>query len=166
MDARLLTKIALRVLAVFMVATGIMGLPQLAMMDMRSDVVVSALLLIAAIMITMPLLIGPILWVLAPRLAGWIVGKGDAVPAAGSVAAADIQAIAFVTLGLIIAIQAGSYVIGVIYVLMTSDIPTSLTNNYVLPAQIAKLILGLALVFGAKGFTRFLRRFREFGLKP
>lgn len=166
MDARLLTKIALRVLAVFMVATGIMGLPQLAVMDMQSDVVVSALLLAAVVMTSMPLLIGLILWALAPRVAGWIVGKSDTAPATSPVTAADIQAIAFVTLGLILAIQAGSYLIGVVIMLMASDVPTSLRNSYVVPAEVAKLILGLALVFGAKGFTRFLRWFREFGLKP
>ena len=163
MDAKLLAKAALRVLAVFMFATGIMALPQLASMNYLPDMAEFVSLITATVMLGAPLLIGLVIWMLAPRIAGWVVGKVDAASAPVPADAANIQAIAFVTVGMVLAIQAGSYVLAVIYVLFTSpEMSGSLAHSYVLPAQIAKLVLGLVLLGGARIFTRLLQRVREF----
>lgn len=171
MDARLLAKIALRVLAVYMISIGILELPQIATMNIASQDVGTLIFFTFMFMEVAPFALGVTLWLLAPRIGDWMVGKSVAAAPAKSVSTADLQTIAFVTIGLLIAIQAGAYIIGVIYSsLLIASWPDeanrypSLFRNPMFGAQIAKLVLGLALLFGAKFFTRLFRRFREFGL--
>lgn len=167
MDAKLLAKIALRVVAVFMIAMGIMALPQIAGMNDPSRASFSALTLIIVLMEAGPVLVGIVLWFLAPILADWMVGDAQPPATAGALDAQTLQAIAFATVGLVVTIQAGAYIAGIGVTAMTSpnDFQVFL-HSYVFAAQIIKLVLGLALLVGARAFSRLLLRLREFGLKP
>lgn len=171
MDAKLLAKIALRVLAVYIISIGILELPQIATMNIASQDVGTLIFFTFIFMDIAPFALGVTIWLLAPRIGGWIVGKSVSAVPAKSVSTADLQTIAFVTIGLLIAIQASAYIIGVIYSsLLIATWPGGhdkyppLFLSPMFGAQIAKLVLGLALLFGAKFFTQLFRRFREFGL--
>lgn len=172
MDAKLLAKIALRVLAVYIVSIGILELPQIATMNIASQDVGTLIFFTFIFMDVAPFALGVTLWLLAPRIGGWIVGKSSSPAPAKSLGMAELQIIAFVTVGLVIAIQAAASLLGVIYssLLVASwpDVSNKYPSLFLTPmfgAQVAKLVLGLALLFGAKFFTQLFRRFREFGMK-
>lgn len=95
------------------------------------------------------------------------------MPPAKDLGVTELQTIAFVTVGLVIVIQASAYIIGLIYTsLVVASWPDeankypSLFRNPMFGAQIAKLVLGLALLLGARFFTRLFHHIREFGLVP
>lgn len=167
MDAKLLAKLALRVLALFMIATGVMALPQIGTLDNQNG---SSFSLLAATLVVMdagPVLVGIALWFLAPILADWMVGEADSPARAKAVDADTLQTIAFATVGLVVAIQAGSYLAGIF--LTAATLPNdfqAFLHSYIFVAQLVKLVLGLALLVGAQFFSRLLLRLREFGLKP
>jgi len=170
MDAKMIAKIALRVLATYIVATGIMGLPQLLSIPQRNDdtfflfVFIFFLFLVVA-----PLIVGVALWMLAPKMAGWAVGKVDPATSDNPVKATDLQAMAFMTVGLIFTMQAAWYIAGIVYAtVLESTSPGNNPSLYHTPgfySQIAKLVFGIVLIVGAKSLTRLFQRFREFGSK-
>jgi hypothetical protein len=167
MDAKLVSKVAIRVLALFLIGIGMMSLPEIAVSNGNQgtslDVFGMPLLLLEA----GPFLSGIALWFLAPVLADWMVGKAEPSASGPALDAANLQTVAFAIVGLVFSIQAASYLLGMLAVCeATPGAFQQFVHSFVLYAQLARLVFGLTLLFGARFFTQLLRRFREFGLAP
>lgn len=166
MDARLAAKIAVRVLALWIAAHGILPLPQVADAVIQHGDAVSALVIPLLLLELGPLIVAVTLWIFSPKIAIWMVGKADGTSSSESPSADNLQTAAFATVGLVLAILAASYIVGILAMSVTS--PTdfySLMHTYVFYEQFTKLVLGLAFMLGAGFFTRLFRRLREFGAK-
>ena len=169
MDATLLTKISLRVLAVFLVGLGFWTLPSyfsfayysIPPNSMQADTTSWLQLFFN------PAVYGVILWLLAPNLAKLAVGKaapeGQAAadPAAWETTGLTILGVFFIVqnvpvlLGLMVAfLWRGPHT----QTWVDGDM-TGLSDHLTVAA--ARLILGIVLVLGAAYFTRLFRRLRQ-----
>ena len=105
MDAKLFGQVALRVLAVYVFALGLMALPNLYQVlndhvvpeEPRLDYRLFATALI------LPLVIGLLIWVLAPLLSLWMVSGVKVGPSAEPLDAKHLQTVALTILGLVLA---------------------------------------------------------------
>lgn len=169
MDAKLLAKIALRVLAVYIIARGIMELPGLLTVRMYTGDAqfggADFLWIFAAII--SPLIIGLCLWFLAPRAAYWVVGSGEKADLPMAVSGATLLAVAFISIGVAFVVQSLPNVLGFIYASQEPSNaalgPSVFYSRYFL-SEVIRLLLGLLLMVGSKNLVRLFRRFREFGL--
>jgi hypothetical protein len=169
MDAKLLAKLLFRMLAVYTIVEGIMQLSTLSSLESRVNNPQGELLIVVAISASIT---GLLLWVIAPKLAGWAVGRPTTSTATSSIDAANLQSIGFACIGMLLVAEA---LPRLIFRIFESIVLSTLASNALLNSPItsayfygdaSKLIVGLVLLFGAKFFTRQLRRFREFGLPP
>lgn len=171
MDAKLLAKIALRVLAVYMIAKGIMELPALMTVPVyASDAHYAGpdfLWIFAAVL--SPLIIGLGLWFLATRAANWVVGSGENADVPMEVSGATLLAVAFISIGVVFVVQSLPNVLGLIYASEEpsngAQGPSVFYSRYFL-SECIRLILGLVLMAGTRNLVRLFHRFREFGLAP
>lgn len=169
MDAKLLAKIALRVLAVYIIAKGITELPELMTVQVYAGDAHYAgpdFLWIFSAVIS-PLIIGLCLWFLAPRAANWVVGSAGNADLSMKVSGATLLAVAFISIGVAFVVQSLPNVLGLIYVSQEpsggAQGPSVFYSRYFL-SECIRLVLGLVLMIGTKNLVRLFRRFREFGL--
>ncbi len=169
MNAKTLSKIALRVLAVFFIFEGIGNLPMLAMSinSYGSSVKVEWFPFWESAVLVAPIILGIVVWLLASTIAAWMVDYNDTGESAPPIDAFTLQVIALVTLGIFFIIQCVPNIAGTLYVFLATpanQLQTPLLHNDYLLEEALKLILAIVLVLGAGFFTRLFRRLREFGL--
>lgn len=105
MDAKLFGQVALRVLAVYVFALGLMALPNLYQV-LHDHVVPEEPTLdyrLFATALILPLVIGLLIWVLAPLLSLWMVSGAKKRPLAEPLDANHVQTVALTILGLVLA---------------------------------------------------------------
>ena len=174
MEPRLLAKIGLRLLAVYLMVRGILFLPDLYLLS-GSQTSFHAAGLSAyfwyAITILTPVIAGIALWAVSPVVATWMVRINGEPIQAPSVSREDISGIIISLVGVIIAVIA---VPPIVYGLINTFVFPKINglgmevNISELPyviASVLQLILGLWLFLGIKFWVRLLRRAREFGLE-
>ncbi|HEV2332033.1 MAG TPA: hypothetical protein VGV16_02635 [Gammaproteobacteria bacterium] len=168
MNARLLGKIGLRILAVYLVGLGFWLLPQYFMFvhDKLPDHSVTANLDYYLELIFNPTVFGLILWFLAPRIAKWSLDKQESA-APASTDAADWQTVGFTVLGVYFVLVNLPAVLSLLIVLTGHGLDDQIQQDGAYAAvgdhlivSIGRLLLGAVLVLGAGYFTRLFRRFR------
>jgi hypothetical protein len=169
MNAKSLSKIALRVLAVFFIFEGIGNLPMLArsISSYGSSVNVEWFPFWESAVLVAPILLGIVVWVLAGTITAWMIDHNDTGESTRPIDASTLQAIALVTLGIFFIIQCIPNIAGALYVALAAPAnqpQTPLLHNGYLLEEALKLILAIVLVLGARFFTKLFRRLREFGL--
>lgn len=164
MDAKLFGQVALRVLAVYVFALGLMALPNLYQV-LHDHVVPEEPRLdyrLFATALTLPLVIGLLIWVSAPLLSRWMVSGAKESSLAEPLGVNHLQTVALTTLGLILAYHGVSSL--VIYV--AEGALDSAGFSTILLGYVIQLSLGIALILGGKFFTRWFKRLRDFGQLP
>lgn len=169
MDAKLLAKIALRVLAVYIIAKGIMALPELMELPIYTGDAhyagPSFLWIFAAVI--SPLIIGLFLWLIAPRAAHWIVGDVGKANLSMAVSGATLLTVAFISVGVTFVVLSLPNILGLIYISQdpsTARIGPDVFRSRYFFTETIRLFLGLLLIVGTKNLVRLFTIFREFGL--
>jgi len=159
MDARSFAQVALRLLAVFMIFIGLAGLPSAVYVltdhSVPIDSNVDPRLYIASLLF--PMILGIVVWMVSPMLARWMVGKSEASGSFTLLDVTRVQTVAFVVLGVWLAIRALS---ALLVVMANSQLDSPFYW-----AKVVELVLSLCLIFGAKFFARLVRGIRDFGLE-
>jgi hypothetical protein len=114
-----------------------------------------------------PIILGIVVWLLASNIAARMVDYNDTGESAALIDAPTLQAIALVTLGIFFIIQCVPNIAGALYDSLAApanqpQIP--LLHDEYLFEEILKLLVAIALVLGARFFTKLFRRLRDFGL--
>lgn len=173
MDANLLTKISLRVLAVFLVGLGFWLLPDY-FIAADDSIPPNSFKGDTATYLTFvfnPAVYGVLVWFLSPYVAKLAVGK-EAVEAPASADPAAWQTAGLTVLGVFFIVQNVPVMLGLAVEFLrkgpgamnwVDGNMTGLADHLIV--AVARLLLGIVLVFGAGYFTRLFRRFREFGLQ-
>jgi hypothetical protein len=169
MNAKSLSKIALRVLAVFFIFEGVGNLPMLAGITSYygSTVNVRWYPFWESAVLVAPIVLGIMVWIFADTIAARMIDSSDVEEQSMPIDASNLQTIALVTLGIFIIIQCIPNIAGTLYVSLAAPankLQTPLLYNDYLLEEVLKLILAIVLVSGAGFFTRFFRRLREYGL--
>ena len=175
MEARVLAKILLRLLAIYMIVRGIMLLPDLYFVSSATQFHSGSLNPYFWFVITVfaPVIAGVILWAISPFIASWLVGA-DARQLNVSITPKDsIQEVVIGIAGLIIVILAIPEVVNALIQLFTRSFFNGLHRVFDigelawLIASALQLLLGLWLFFGVRFWGNLFRKVREFGLsKP
>lgn len=164
MDARVLARVALRVLGVYFIAQGIFLLPgflNVAIQATPSDTfqTYTPLLVLAVLS---QFIVGALLWVLASRVATWIVRDAEGGTPASPVTAEALQTIAYVSLGAVLLVSALPRIFGILFAATMQGNPSYvLLRGEDFFTAVGVAILGMALSFGGRYFTRFLKRIRS-----
>ena len=177
MDAKSFSTFGLRLLAVYLIATGLIDIP--VYLGFIYDEVLpnssaSANWNFYLAGFLSPFVVGAILWFLAPHIAKWAVGKTENIAVSERVDVMSLQTAAFSVLGIFIVIQNLPTLIYLIVDALGfapgSNIP--LANGQTIWSSdrfyvaLLRTLFGAALVLGSGFFARAFRRFREFGLVP
>lgn len=175
MEARLLAKILLRLLAIYMIVRGIMLLPDLYFLFSATQFHSGSLnpYFWSVITVFAPVIAGIILWALSPFIAFWLVGA-DARQLNVSITPKDnIQEVAISIAGLIIVVLAIPEIVNALIQLFTRSFFNGLHRVFDmgelawLIASALQLLIGLWLFLGVRFWGRLFRKAREFGLnKP
>jgi len=157
MDARSFAQVALRLLAVFMIFAGLVGLPAiiLALKDnsVPLDSKVDVRLYIASLLF--PMILGVVIWMISPGLARWMAGKSGPPESVVPLDVTRLQTVAFVVLGTWLAIKTLSEV-------LVFAANAEWSDPFVWQ-QVVGLALSLCLIAGAKPLARLAQKVREFG---
>jgi len=170
MNLKSLSKIALRVLAVFFIFEGIGNLPMLAqsISYYGSTVTVKWFPLWESAVLLAPIVLGVIVWILAGAIAAKMVDRNGNDESTIQLDAFTLQTMAFVTLGIFFIIQCVPNIAGTLYISLTATAAQHqppLLDNYYFLEEVFKLILAVVLVVSARFFTRLFRHLRAFGLE-
>ena len=172
MHPLVLAKIAVRIVALYLIAYGIMQLTTLlSAMQFASSGSESSgtYLAIAIATIISPAFFGVVMWFLSNPLAKRIIGNAE-LPQQGSLDSFSIQATALATVGLILVVLGIPDLIITVnqfaYSLEVNEGANAMTRNALvhLLASFAQLALGIMLIFGASGGARLLHKIRGMGL--
>ncbi|HKV96669.1 MAG TPA: hypothetical protein VJR90_04140 [Gammaproteobacteria bacterium] len=175
MEPRLLAKILLRLLAIYLVVRGIMFLPNLYIVRSAAQFHSDSLnpYLWSVITVLAPIVAGIILWALSPFIASWLVGANDRKLNVSMMSSDNIQEIVVGLAGLIIVILAIPEVVNWLIHLFTRSFFNGQHRVFDMDelawliASALQLLLGLWLFFGVRFWVRLFRKAREFGLsKP
>lgn len=177
MDAKSLSTFGLRLLAVYLIATGLTDIPIYlgfiyAAAGPNSSASANWNFYLAGIL--SPFVVGAALWFLAPYVAKWVLGKAENSAVSERADVASLQTAAFSVLGIFIVIQNLPILIYLIVDALGfapgSNIP--LANGQTIWSSdrfyvaLLRTLFGAALVLGSGFFTQVFRRFRDFGLVP
>ncbi|MGB9429910.1 MAG: hypothetical protein WCC11_08580 [Gammaproteobacteria bacterium] len=175
MESKLFAKIVLRLLAVYLIARGIIFLPDFYMLQGQPSGVFWTITnpnLWLVIPVLAPTISGIVLWVIAPMIANWMIGVDNTHVQIPSLLQNDLQAIAIVTAGLIIVIIAVPRIADWLIQLFANSYNNGVSRVFdpgvlgFFIASVLLLLFGLLLIFGIRFWVRLLRRIREFGLEP
>lgn len=164
MDAKTFGQVVLRILAVYFVAIGVMALPNLVEVLWDKAVPEDSNIdyRVFAVALSLPFIIGLLVWMWAPRLSLRMVGGSEDRTPIEALDAGKVQTIALTILGLIFVLHGFKSL--VVYV--AEGAWTSAGFTTVLWGYVFELLLGVALILGGKFFARWFKRLREFGLLP
>lgn len=173
MNPILLATIAIKIVAIYVMAQGVVQLPGIvAALQYQSSSVDpnNGNLVIYLSALLSPLVFSLALWFIAPTLSRVIVKRADYSQEI-DLTTDHLQAVAIATVGFILVIMSIPPLIGTSTQLFGSmdivnDEKVFNINllSYVL-AALTKIILGLALILGATGWVRLLNKIRGLGLK-
>lgn len=159
MDAKTFAQVSLRLLAVFLIFMGLVGLPAIVLALVHDSVPldskVDVRLYVASL--ASPMVLGAVAWIMSSSLARWMVGKDAAVEASVPLDIMRIQTVAFVVLGTWLAIKALSELLVLV---ANSDMHDPYSWQVVV-----NLALSVCLIIGAKSLARLARNVREFGAR-
>jgi hypothetical protein len=173
MEPNILARIAVRIVAIYIIAQGMMYLPSIYTVmlynDGRSGIDVAGIVAVIAAIFG-PLVVGVVLWLVAPALSRWIVGAIESGEGS-SATSGQIQAVAISTAGLIIVfISLPGFIsllvqtFGGAYEFEGQRI-FSINTVANLLASGLKVLFGVLLILGVRFWIRLLHRFKEFGLE-
>jgi hypothetical protein len=173
MEPKGLSQILIRVLSIYVLVKALMLLPELftASHMARNLEIEKYLYFTYAITIVFPFVFGVVLWFLAPTLSKWVTSGIEQTTETSSFNTEALQVAIISTVGLLIIFLAIPSILSLgiqLYESSTVIEGKRLFNNNSLAyfiGQVAKLVLGIALVSGVKVWVRFINRFREFGLE-
>jgi hypothetical protein len=174
MNFRLISKIGIRLLAVYMIATGIMIIPSLVEVAFQEarGVTVTADRSFYLVAIFSPFVFGLVLWFLAPYAAKWMVFEDKDAIASGPIDTAALQRAAFSVLGVYLVVMNFPVVVEVVVRIIDSSISDKENIDHVqspwfgygLYTAVLRSLFGLALVLGGDYLMRIIYRIKEFGL--
>ena len=172
MESRLLAKILLRLLAIYLVVRGIMFLPNLYIVFSAEQFHSGSLnpYLWSVITVLVPIIIGVILWAASPFIASWLVGTDDQQLNVSMTPKVNIQEIIIGIAGLIIVMLAIPEVVNWLIQLFAHSFFNGLHRVFHMDdlawliASALQLLLGLWLFLGVRFWGRLFRKAREFGL--
>lgn len=167
MEPATLSLILLRVLAVYLIAKGILFAPEIVTVWSGASAYAGKYPNIGlySFVILTPVIFGLILWLLSPQLAKMIVRGESLKQSVESLSLGNIQAAVLATVGLLIIFVTIPSLISISVQIFGEGGRSSTAATAHLSAQIAKVGLGVVLVFGANSLVRLIRRIREFGLE-
>ncbi|HEX5514995.1 MAG TPA: hypothetical protein VFY81_11395 [Gammaproteobacteria bacterium] len=115
-----------------------------------------------------PLVLAGLLWSGVGRIASWILPQRTAAPPAPAADPADWYVLAFAAVGLLVTVQALPVLVEVAAQVYRQsrdlqDLDAALLAA--LSAAVLRLGLGLAVLFGSRGFARLIARLRTAGLQ-
>jgi len=174
MEPTTLAKIAVRVVAIYLVVQGIAQTPGIIPLFTYSSFEGSEsvqIMTVLVLVILFPLIVGTFLWLASEKLSRAIVGGGVESDSSSSIDASHIQAVAISTIGLIVLFLALPQLAGsVIQLFGSSNIIDgervfNATAISYLVINSMELLLGLCLVVGANFWVKVLNNFREAGLR-
>lgn len=172
-EPKLLANISIRIVAIYLAAQGIMQVPSIATVlsygSSQESLNLQVILALSFAILT-PLIFGIFMWAISNKLSSWVVGDLSSVESENDLNSAQLQAIAFCTIGVVIMFTTFPILVSQIIQLYSVEniidgdtaFNTILISNLV--ATSLKVVLGLLLVLGAKFWVRLLHKFREFGL--
>ena len=168
-----LARIVIKGLAIFLIAQGLIQIPNLVISlqysEPPSNQGYQFQTLLTMITFT-PLIAGIVLWFFADKLAGIIVGDVEPSPT-DSATANEIQAVAMSSIGLLILVLSIPRMVSLVIQLSANTGSMDSTGNLfvVLSAELAseiiKFILAVSLILGISGWLKLLRRLRGAGLQ-
>lgn len=173
MDPRLLAKILLKLLAIYLIVRGIMFLPSFYYVSASFAQLRSSGLnpyLLYAMPVVAPIVAGIILWMISPFISSRIVGTGEDQLSVSGVPKDNIQEISIGVAGLIIVIVAIPEVVNLLIQAFAHSFYNGLHRVFdvgelaLLIASVLQLLLGLSLFLGVRFWGRLLQSAREFGL--
>ena len=173
MNSRLLANIAIKVVAIYLMAQGIVQVPSIVTALQYESLQIESndgMLPIYFTSILSPLFFGLILWFISGFLSK-VVGKGIDHTEESELTTNNIQVVAIATVGFILVVMSIPQLISIsIQLFGNMDLVNGrkVLNINVLSyllASITKIILGLALVLGASGWARLLNKIRGIGVK-
>lgn len=169
MDAKLLAKVALRVMGLYFILEGTSNLPLLANAGslMGDEVQINSGVIWMVATVIAPIVLGLIVWFAAQPLAARVVGAQDGQESAGKPDPFNLQVLAFTMIGVFIIINDLPRISGILYVAVSNPTAFAGAPSFIegLVMSSIKVVLGFALIAGAGFFTELFRRFREFGMK-
>ena len=166
-------KIAIKIVAVYLMAQGIMQVPSIISLFQFSSTPMgenAQVIFVLVSAIFMPLIAGILLWAISNWLSRYIVAGVPQDESANN-SLPHIQAVAISTVGLIVVVLSLPQLISLAVQLFghTSVLndekvfSTAILSSFV--ASCVKVVLGLALVLGASGWVKLLYKIRGLGLK-
>jgi len=174
MEPYLLARIAVRIVAIYVIAQGIMYLPSmytaLSYSGASYEFDVSAVAVIIAAIFG-PLIVGIILWVVAPAVSKSIIGDVNNRKVEAGATIDQYQAVAISTAGLVIVfISLPGFISLLVQAFGGSyefEGQKTFDINVVarLLASGLKVLFGVLLVLGVRFWVQLLHRFKEFGLE-
>lgn len=169
MNAESLSLIGIRLIAIYLMASGIVQMTYLPLIfsDTSQDYFMQTVYVLA---IVSPLMVGIIFFAFS-RLFSKLV-SGTSLPTESAEVGArieELQGVAFAIAGLlIVAIRFPIFVRVILFINQSAELNEGEAEYFSNPhflAELFVLLLGLSLFFGARFWARIYREFREFGLK-
>lgn len=169
MNAESLSLIGIRLIAIYLIASGIVQMNYLPLIfsDRSQDYVMQTVYVLAFVS---PFMVGIIFYAFSRPFSKLV--SGTSLPAESAEVGAkieELQGVAFAIAGLlIVAIRFPSFVEEILRIFHTAKLNDGRVEIFSSPLFLAEffvLLLGLSLFFGARFWTRLYGEFREFGLK-
>ena len=163
MDAKTLAKVGLRILAVYFIAEGIVQV--WAFLSLRiawsstTTFKHTSILIIFAVL--SPALVGILLWLVAPAAGRWAAGREAHEKSAIPLNAQTLLDIGLIAIGVSLFCAAVIAALGSIYSTLASEQPRALLQDDYVLSQMVQAALGVALILGARFFTRLFYRLRQ-----
>lgn len=173
MPPQVLSKIAIRIVAIYMIAQGIIQLSgsivtQLAFNSIQK---IDGSLFIAIIFTMLPLLSGLLIWFFSNALSKWVAGEAPTSEEKEALNITNIQAVALSTIGLVLIFTTVPTLLTSLLQIFSADrvfegkrIYDAGQVGFVI-GTFLEVLLGILLVVGANFWSRVLYHFRQFGLK-
>lgn len=169
MNAESLSLIGIRLIAIYLIASGIIQLTYLPLIfsDTNQDYLMQSVYVLAIIS---PFMVGIIMYAFSRPFSKLVSGSPVSAQNAQNLSNIEqLQGVAFAITGLlIIAIRLPSFVGEILRIFHTAklnDGRVEIFSNPPFLAELFILLLGLSLFFGARFWTRLYGELREFGLK-
>lgn len=174
MEPRLLAKISIRVVAIYLVTYGIMQVPAITTAFYYSgnqDAEGINILLFLSFAIFSPLISGIVLWLISDKLSAWVIGNSDSKDSVNNLNSNNLQAVALSIIGLVVVFITLPNLIS--QIIQLSNNANIIDGNRVFDtntlslviASTLKIVLGVLLVLGPDFWVRLLRFLREYGLR-
>lgn len=169
MNAESLSLIGIRLISIYLMASGIAGMTNLPLVfsGIAQDNLMQSAYVLA---IVSPLMVGIILYAFSRSISKLVSGTTVSAESAHVGAKIEeLQGIAFAIAGLlIVAIRFPIFVRIIVFINQSAELNeggAEYFSNFHFLAELFVLLLGLSLFFGARFWTRLYGELREFGLK-